>query len=37
DAGLALRETAPGISADEVAAWTGAPLLIPASVPEMSL
>ncbi|MCY3732900.1 MAG: succinyl-CoA--3-ketoacid-CoA transferase, partial [Chloroflexi bacterium] len=37
DAGLALRETAPGISTDEVAAWTGAPLLIPPIVPEMTL
>ena len=35
--GLTLRETAPGIAAEDVAAWTGAPLLIPASVPEMSL
>ena len=35
--GLSLRETAPGISADEVSRWTGAPLLIPDHVPEMSL
>ena len=35
--GLSLRETAPGISAAEVSRWTGAPLLIPDHVPEMSL
>ena len=35
--GLSLRETAPGISPGEVAQWTGAPLLIAADVPEMSL
>lgn len=35
--GLALRETAPDVPADEVAAWTGAALLNPPSVPEMSL
>ena len=37
DAGLVLRETAPGVAADEVAAWTGAPLSIVSFVPEMSL
>lgn len=35
--GLVLRETAPGISPAEVSQWTGAPLLIPSDVPEMSL
>jgi len=35
--GLLLRETAPGISPAEVSQWTGAPLLIPTEVPEMSL
>ena len=35
--GLLLRETAPGISPAEVSQWTGAPLLTPAEVPEMSL
>lgn len=35
--GLALRETAPGISVAEVSRWTGAPLLIPDDVPQMSL
>lgn len=37
DDGLALRETAPGISAGDVADWTGAQLTIPVAVPEMSL
>lgn len=35
--GLALRETAPGISPDDVAMWTGAPISIPSTVPEMTL
>ncbi len=35
--GLVLRETAPGISAEQVARWTGAPLQIPDVVPEMAL
>ena len=35
--GLSLRETAPGISADEVSRWTGAALSIPSEVREMSL
>lgn len=35
--GLMLRETAPGISAEQVARWTGAPLQIPDVVPEMAL
>ena len=35
--GLTLRETAPGVSAAEVAAATGAPLAVPAEVPEMRL
>ncbi len=35
--GLVLRETAPGISAEQVAQWTAAPLLIPDVVPEMAL
>ena len=35
--GLRLRETAPGVSATEVAQWTGAPLNIPDGVPEMAL
>ena len=34
--GLRLRETAPGVSATEVAQWTGAPLNIPDGVPEMA-
>jgi 3-oxoacid CoA-transferase subunit B len=34
-AGLVLRERAPGISAAEVAAATGAPLAVPGDVPEM--
>ncbi len=35
--GLSLRETAPGVSPQEVARWTGAPLIIPPVVAEMSL
>ena len=35
--GLTLRETAPGVSAAEVAVATGAPLAVPAEVPEMRL
>ena len=35
--GLTLRETAPGVSAAEVAAATAAPLAVPAHVPEMRL
>lgn len=35
--GLTLRETAPGVSAAEVAAATGARLAVPAEVPEMRL
>ena len=35
--GLTLRETAPGVSAAEVAAATAAPLAVPAQVPEMRL
>ena len=35
--GLSLRETAPGIAAAEVVRWTGAALLIPDEVAEMSL
>jgi 3-oxoacid CoA-transferase subunit B len=35
--GLSLRERAPGIAAEEVSQWTGAPLLIPDAVAEMSL
>ena len=35
--GLTLRETAPGVSVAEVAAATGAPLAVPAEVPEMRL
>lgn len=35
--GLSLRETAPGISPTEVVHWSGAPLLVPAEVREMSL
>ena len=35
--GLTLRERAPGVGASEVAEWTGAALLIPEEVPEMSL
>ena len=35
--GLTLRETAPGVSVAEVAAATGAPLAVPAEVPEMQL
>ena len=35
--GLTLRETAPGVSAAEVAAATAAPLAVPAQVPEMQL
>ena len=35
--GLSLRETAPGVSPQEVVRWTGASLLIPPVVPEMSL
>ncbi len=35
--GLLLRETAPGISPAEVSQWTGAPLLIPSDMREMSL
>ena len=33
--GLVLREVAPGITADEVVAATGAPLTVPDDVPEM--
>ncbi len=35
--GLSLRETAPGVSPQEVARWTGAPLITPPVVSEMSL
>ena len=35
--GLTLRETAPGVSAAEVAAATAAPLAVPDQVPEMQL
>ena len=35
--GLMLRETAPGVSTDEVIRWTGAPLAVPNEVPQMSL
>ena len=35
--GLALREAAPGVSAEQIARLTGAPLLIPDVVPEMAL
>jgi acetate CoA/acetoacetate CoA-transferase beta subunit len=37
DAGLVLREVAPGVSVDAVVAATGARLIVPASVPEMAL
>ncbi len=36
-AGLSLRETAPGVSVEEVAAWTGAPLDTSGAVGEMLL
>jgi 3-oxoacid CoA-transferase subunit B len=35
--GLVLREVAPGVTPDEVVAATGAPLELPADVPEMRL
>ncbi|MGY1748062.1 CoA transferase subunit B [Modestobacter sp. SYSU DS0511] len=35
--GLVLRETAPGVTSDDVLAATGAPLEVPADVPTMSL
>ena len=35
--GLTLRETAPGVSADAIVAATGAPLAVPADIPEMRL
>jgi 3-oxoacid CoA-transferase subunit B len=35
--GLVLRETAPGVSADEVQERTGTQLLVDGAVPEMSL
>jgi 3-oxoacid CoA-transferase subunit B len=35
--GFTLVETAPGVSPDEVAQATGAPLTIPDTVPEMAL
>ena len=35
--GLTLRETAPGVGADEIVAATGAPLAVPADIPEMRL
>ena len=34
---LVLREVAPGVTADEVVAATGAPLTVPDDVPEMRL
>ena len=37
ESGLTLRERAPGIAAAAVEEWTGAALLIPDNVPEMSL
>lgn len=37
ESGLMLRERAPGITAAAVEEWTGAALLIPDDVPEMSL
>lgn len=37
DAGLVLRETAPGVAVAQVLAATAAPLVIPPSVPEMAL
>jgi acetate CoA/acetoacetate CoA-transferase beta subunit len=35
--GLALRETAPGVSVADVLGATGAPLIVPADVPTMRL
>ena len=37
DAGLVLRERAPGVSVDEIVAATAARLVIPAEVPEMAI
>ncbi|GAB3357459.1 CoA transferase subunit B [Modestobacter lapidis] len=37
DAGLVLREVAPGVTVDEVVTRTGAPLQVPDDVPTMSL
>jgi 3-oxoacid CoA-transferase subunit B len=35
--GLVLREVAPGVTADDVLAATGAPLTVPDDVPTMQL